>query len=158
MNPSSELLDRLQIEHVLRLYALGLDERRFELWSQVFTEDAVIDFTPAGGKRERPAEMAARLSATDANWLFAQHPLFNSVIEVDGDTAVAHSDYGIETGRRPETGSGTEIVRTSGGGSYRDVLRRTDAGWRIAERVVYLKWRRTETGADELARLRSPLP
>ncbi|WP_131810786.1 nuclear transport factor 2 family protein [Mycobacterium intracellulare] len=146
-------IDRLEIELVLRKYALGLDERRFDLWDEVFTDAAVIDFTPMGGKRETPHELSSRLSATSPGWLFAQHPLYNTVVDLDGDSAVAFSDYGLETGRRSPDAS-YQIVLTSGGGSYRDSVVRTAKGWRICERVVTMKWKQTRTVADELARLR----
>lgn len=145
-----ELRDRLDIETALRNYAYGLDERRWEAWDLVFTEDAVIDFTPMGGKRETPAAMRARLSKPDPAWLFAQHPLFNTIIELDGDQATAYSDYLVETGRRGDEEG--ELVRVSGGGSYVDTLRRTENGWRISVRQVSMKWRETRRVRDEVKR------
>jgi hypothetical protein len=144
------LRDRIEIETALRYYAYGLDERTWESWDRAFTADAVIDFTPMGGKRETPAEMSARLGLPDPKRLFAQHPLINTVIEVDGDEATAYSDYQMETGRKGETEG--EIVRVSGGGSYVDRLRRTEAGWRIYHRAVSMKWRETRRVKDELPR------
>ncbi|MDT9592127.1 nuclear transport factor 2 family protein [Nocardioides zeae] len=148
----SRLVDRAAIEDVVRRYAVGLDERRWELWEGVFTDDAVIDFTPMGGRKETPAEMRARLGAPDPEWLFAQHPVSNTVVEIDGDRAKAWSEYGVETGRRTATPG--ELRRMSGGGSYVDRLVRTGAGWRIAERRVSMKWKRTETTTDEVDRAR----
>lgn len=142
--------DRLEIETALRNYAYGLDERRWEAWELAFTEDAIIDFTPMGGKRETRAGMQARLSAPDPNRLFAQHPLFNTVIDIDGDEATAFSDYYMELGRRSDQPG--EIVRVSGGGSYSDRLRRTPDSWRIYHRSVSLKWRETRRVPDEVAR------
>jgi hypothetical protein len=143
------LRDQIEIEAALRYYAYGLDERRWESWDLAFTADAVIDFTPMGGKRETPAEMSARLSGPDPNRIFAQHPLINTVVEVGGDEARAYSDYQMELGRKSETPG--ELVRVSGGGSYVDLLRRTEAGWRIYHRTVTLKWRETRRVKDELA-------
>jgi hypothetical protein len=142
------LQDQIEIEAALRYYAYGLDERKWDAWDRVFTPDAVIDFTPMGGKRETPGEMSARLSAPDPNRLFAQHPLINTVIDVDGDEARAYSDYQMELGRKSDTEG--EIVRVSGGGSYVDLLRRTEAGWRIYLRTVSMKWRETRRVKDEL--------
>jgi 3-phenylpropionate/cinnamic acid dioxygenase small subunit len=144
------LRDQQEIETALRQYAYGLDERKWEAWDLAFTADAVIDFTPMGGKRETPAQMSARLSRPDPNWLFAQHPLINTVIEITGDVAVARSDYQMELGRKGEADG--EIVRTSGGGSYVDRLRRTAAGWRIYQREVSMKWRETRRVTDEVSR------
>lgn len=144
------LRDHIGIETALRNYAYGLDERRWEAWELAFAEDAVIDFTPMGGKRETPAEMRARLSKPDPAWLFAQHPLVNTIIELDGDEATAYSDYLVETGRRGDTEG--EIIRSSGGGSYVDRLRRTERGWRIIERRVSMKWKETRRVKDEITR------
>jgi 3-phenylpropionate/cinnamic acid dioxygenase small subunit len=144
------LRDQIEIEAALRYYAYGLDERKWQAWDLAFTSDAVIDFTPMDGKVETPAEMSARLSAPDPKRLFAQHPLINTVVEVDGDEATAYSDYQMEVGRRSDTEG--EIVRVSGGGSYVDRLRRTEAGWRICYRTVTLKWRETRRVKDEVAR------
>lgn len=142
--------DQIEIEAALRYYAYGLDERKWEAWDRAFTPDAVIDFTPMGGKQETPGEMSARLSAPDPKRIFAQHPLVNTVIEVDGDEATAYSDYQMELGRMSDTAG--EIVRVSGGGSYVDRLRRTEAGWRIYLRTVSMKWRETRRVSDELPR------
>lgn len=144
------LCDHIAIETALRNYAFGLDERRWEAWDLTFTRDAIIDFTPMGGKRETPEQMRSRLSKPDPAWLFAQHPLVNTIIELDGDEARAYSDYLVETGRRGDEPG--EIVRTSGGGSYIDRLVRTADGWRISERQVSMKWKESRRVKDELAR------
>ncbi|GAA1948142.1 nuclear transport factor 2 family protein [Nocardioides panacihumi] len=146
----SELQDRLDIEKAMRHYAVGLDERRWEEWDLAFTVEGVIDFTPMGGKRETRDQMRERLSKPDPAWLFAQHPLYNTVVSLAGDTATAFSHFQMETGRRGAVDG--EVVRVSGGGSYDDTLVRTPDGWRITERVVRLKWKETRTVKDEVSR------
>jgi 3-phenylpropionate/cinnamic acid dioxygenase small subunit len=150
MTGADDVRDRQDIEIVLRTYAYGLDERRFDAWDCVFTPDAVIDFTPMGGKEETPAQMSGRLSAPDPNWLFAQHPLYNTIITLDGDNATAFSHYQMETGRRADEAG--VIIRVSGGGIYEDELVRTAAGWRITRRRVLMKWKETSRVRDEVAR------
>ena len=147
---SDQLQDRLDIEKAMRHYAIGLDERRWERWDLAFTADGVIDFSPMGGKRETRDQMRERLSKPDPAWLFAQHPLYNTTVTIEGDTATAFSHFQMETGRRGVVDG--EIVRTSGGGSYEDTLARTPDGWRITERKVYLKWKETRTVKDEVKR------
>ncbi|MFJ3667398.1 nuclear transport factor 2 family protein [Streptomyces sp. NPDC090106] len=146
---SDEVQDRLDIEKAMRHYAVGLDERRWEEWDLAFTADGIIDFTPMGGRRETRDQMRERLSRPDPAWLFAQHPLFNTVITLRGDTATAFSHFQMETGRRSEGGA---VTRVSGGGSYEDTLARTPEGWRITERRVLLKWKHTRTEKDEVTR------
>lgn len=150
MDALGQLSDRLDIEVVLRRYAYGLDERRWEAWDEVFTADAVIDFTPMGGKEETPAQMSHRLSKPDPDWLFAQHPLYNTIVTLDGDTATAFSHYQMETGRRADEEG--VIVRVSGGGAYEDQLLRTEDGWRITRRSVHMKWKETRRVKDEAKR------
>ncbi len=147
---SDPLQDRLDIEKAMRHYAVGLDERRWEEWDLAFTAEGIIDFSPMGGKRETRDQMRDRLSKPDPAWLFAQHPLYNTIVAVDGDTATAFSHFQMETGRRGAAEG--EIVRTSGGGSYEDTLARTPDGWRITERKVFMKWKETRTVKDEVTR------
>ncbi|ONH31665.1 nuclear transport factor 2 family protein [Pseudofrankia asymbiotica] len=147
---TDQLRDRLDIEKAMRHYAVGLDERRWEEWDLAFTPDGIIDFTPMGGRRETRDQMRGRLSKPDPAWLFAQHPLYNTIITLDGDTATAFSHFQMETGRRGDREG--QVVRVSGGGSYEDTLARTPDGWRITERRVFLKWKRTYTVDDEVSR------
>lgn len=142
--------DHLSIQTAINLYAYGLDERRWEAWDNVFTAEAVIDFRPMGGKLETPAEMSGRLSKPDPAWLFAQHPVTNIIATINGDTATAYSDYGVETGRRGDEPG--EIIRVSGGGKYEDTLVRTPSGWRISQRLIYMKWKTTQRLRDEITR------
>ncbi|UGQ11101.1 nuclear transport factor 2 family protein [Yinghuangia sp. ASG 101] len=146
---SDDVRDRLDIERAMRHYAVGLDERKWDEWDRAFTADGIIDFTAMGGKRETRDQMRERLSKPDPTWLFAQHPLYNTVVAVDGDTATAFSHFQMETGRRAADG---RVTRVSGGGSYADTLARTPEGWRITERRVFLKWKHTFTVEDEVER------
>lgn len=150
MSDFDKTADILSIEQALSRYGYGLDERLWEAWDDVFTEDAILDFTPMGGTRQTPAEMAARLSKPDPKRLFAQHPVTNLVIDIDGDTAIVRSEYIVETGRRAETPG--DIILSSGGGSYVDEFVRTPAGWRIRLRKISLKWKETRTVRDEITR------
>ena len=43
------LLDRLEIEDKVKLYAELIDRKRFDELEQVFTPDAYIDYTASGG-------------------------------------------------------------------------------------------------------------
>lgn len=146
---SDDVRDRLDIEKAMRHYAVGLDERRWQEWDLAFTAGAIIDFTPMGGRRETRDEMRERLSKPDPAWLFAQHPLYNTIVTLHGDTATAFSHFQMETGRRAGDGM---VTRVSGGGSYEDTLARTAEGWRITERRVFLKWKHTFTVKDEVTR------
>jgi 3-phenylpropionate/cinnamic acid dioxygenase small subunit len=65
------------------------------------------------------------------------HVLSNTLIDVDGDTARAESDWVMI--QREETGK-TSIVLA---GRYRDELERLDEGWRLSSRTPVVLARST---------------
>ena len=44
-----EISDRFEINDLLVRYCSALDERHFDLFDDIFTPDAVIDYTEMGG-------------------------------------------------------------------------------------------------------------
>ena len=48
-----EIADRLEIEALLTRYAKAVDRRDWDLYLTVFTDDATIDYSSAGGAGER---------------------------------------------------------------------------------------------------------
>ena len=63
---------------------------------------------------------------------YLRHRITCPVIDVDGDRASASSYLEVEAAGR-DTGT---VVKTVG--RYEDTLVRTDTGWRIAEKVIYM--------------------
>lgn len=126
--------DRAAIVELLNRYAQCCDRREFEAVGDCFTDDARAEYS---GRRLEPgvrhivAHMAplARLAAS-------QHVVGSATVEVDGDSAVA-SSYTVAHLVRPVT-DGHEVVHR--GLHYADRLVRTDAGWRIRERVHQVLW------------------
>jgi hypothetical protein len=66
----------------------------------------------------------------------SQHYITNQVIEVSGEDATCRAYFFGVVGNQSETGSSLIWV----GGIYEDRLRRTEAGWRIAELVDISVW------------------
>ena len=125
---------KLAIKETLYRYSLMVDRRRWELIDEVFTEDATIDYTSVGsGATSGPhREMLTWLDEILKPWPMNLHFISNEIIEVDGDRAKSTCCFNAPMGRKDDKGKSTFLTNA---GYYYDELVRTDAGWRIRERV-----------------------
>jgi SnoaL-like protein len=128
-----EISDRLIIAELLDAYASALDRRDWRGVRDVFTNDAVLDYSSFGGPRGSCDDAIAWIEASLSAVPITQHLLTNKLISLDGDAATAQcavlNPMGFDGGR---------IIFV--GGSYRDRLARTRDGWRIIERVAEFSW------------------
>ena len=123
--------DIADIAQVQQRYGLALDEKRYELLDDVFQPDARLHYDMAGEGPTTYREMAQQFRAFMVPFLYTQHVFSHPVVELDGDRARAscrliatHVQVPLAGGRNTWTVYGF----------YRDVLVRTDAGWRIERR------------------------
>jgi hypothetical protein len=134
---TQELSDRFEIQDLLFRYADCIDQRKFDDLREVFTEDALIDYTVFGGPEGGTEEIIKFLSEALPLFKNYQHLNANMQISVNGDTG---------SGRimcfNPQeliTGEGeTHIFML--GLWYCDKYRRTEKGWRICERREEKSW------------------
>ena len=138
-----ELADRIEIDDLLTRYATAVDTRDWDLYKSVFTADAVIDYTSSGGIRGKLAEVTEWLSDALSGFSLSQHMVTNRDIRVAGDAATSRSYFYNPMGRTKRDGT---LALMFVGGYYRDRLRRTDAGWRIVERIQDTAWLSTSPG------------
>jgi 3-phenylpropionate/cinnamic acid dioxygenase small subunit len=125
-------LDRLAIEDLLVRYCTIVDTREFDRFDEIFTPDAVIDYTNAGGIRGTLAEIKAWLKVALQPFVVVQHMVSNFDIRVDGDRATATCYLFNPMG----LGSpGRDATLFWCGGRYRDQLVRASSGWRIQSRT-----------------------
>jgi 3-phenylpropionate/cinnamic acid dioxygenase small subunit len=125
-----EISDRLEIQELLVRYSHTLDTHDWDAWEQVFTPDAMIDYTETGGPRGGVKETRAFLeSVMPTTFSSYQHMIGNTVLEIEGDTARARSIL-----FNPMVMSGDEPTVFFVGLWYRDELVRTSDGWRIKDR------------------------
>src|SRR4051812_28974841 len=82
-----ELYDRLEIDELLTRYATAIDTKNFDLLDQVFTPDAHLDYTTAGGIAGDFPTVKAWLANVLPHFPQYQHVVCNRNITLDGDTA-----------------------------------------------------------------------
>jgi ketosteroid isomerase-like protein len=126
-----EISDRMEIEQLLVRYCYAIDDRDWDAYRSVYTEDAVIDDVSAGPGNS-VEEMVEFLSRALERVVQIQHAISTSLIDIDGDTAsartICHCPVVLE-------GNDGEIEMFFQGLWYVDELVRTPDGWKIAKRA-----------------------
>ena len=117
------LADRVAIEDLLTHYAHAVDRHDWDLYRSVFTPDAHIDYTSAGGIAGTLDEAVAFLAETMPMFEMTQHLVSNLDIGIDGDSATVKAVF-----YNPMRLEGGETWFT--GGWYHHDLVRTETGWR----------------------------
>ena len=116
--------DESAIRRLLADYCHLLDDGRFDEWIVLFDEDVV--FTVMGNRLRGRDEVRSFIEPTQQEGDRGRHMLSEPVIDVDGDTALAATDYVFVS--RSNT-----ILST---GRYVDVIRRAPDRWRFASREI----------------------
>ena len=115
-------------------YRRHLDRRDFAAYAQLFTDDG--EWVGNLGRARGPAEIEQLLIRTLEHWggesTAHLHLVDNAVVEVDGNRATAESTWVYIT-RDFRDNPVLSLI-----GHYRDVLTRTEAGWRFLRREAYL--------------------
>lgn len=136
MLSQQEMSDRLEIQDLLARYCDAIDARDWDVLDDVFTVDAIIDYTEAGGARGNLQETKSYLDKALKLFSGMQHMLGLPLIKVSGDSATSRTTLFnpmvIERERAPHV----FFV----GLWYRDTLIRTEAGWRIQTRHEELSY------------------
>jgi ketosteroid isomerase-like protein len=126
-----EISDRIEINDLLVNYSTAIDRCDFDALDDVFTKDALIDYTTYGGIKGSLEEAKAFLKETLPLFSATQHMISNSSIKIEGDTATGRTMCHNPMLSKNEDGSEN---LTFLGLWYVDKLVRTEKGWRIKER------------------------
>jgi len=116
-------VDRIEIHELLNRYAHAIDFMDWKLLEEVFTEDAVADYSSAGeyvevdSVRNGRDEIVKYYESALAPFAGVLHFMTNHLVDLDGD--------------RARTRSYMHVLHLGMGGIYTCRCRRTDAGWRI---------------------------
>jgi 3-phenylpropionate/cinnamic acid dioxygenase small subunit len=119
-----ELSDRFEINELLTRYARAVDRKDWDLYRDVFTPDATIDYTSAGGISGDTETQAAWLAEALAQFPASQHMIANvGITFTDDDTAMVEAIFHNPM-IMPDKSSWVT------GGWYHHEMRRTVDGWR----------------------------
>lgn len=125
-----EISDRMELQELLVAYCYAIDNRDWDALDDVFTADAVIDYSEMvgfrGGLRETKAFLAESMKQVTA----CQHIISTSQITIEGDRAHGRTIC-INPMVIDFNGEQTTMFM---GLWYRDEFVRTPAGWRISSR------------------------
>ena len=131
-----EVSDRLEIQDLIARYSYALDSRDFDALDDLFTPDAMLDYTATGAIKGTLAEMKAFV--TNAFEMFAgtQHLTTQTHLRFSDDGEIA---YGKSACHNPMVfGGDLEPKMMVVGLWYRDTFVRTASGWKFKERVEEL--------------------
>ena len=127
------LLDRREIEDQVILYASLIDTRQFDRLSEVFTQDAYIDYKASGGEAGSLAEIIPFLEKSLPMFKNTQHLMSNVTVRFAED---AQSAAGQVMLFNPMTITiEDKDVTIFYGLWYNDEWVKTAEGWKMAKRV-----------------------
>nr|WP_090277697.1 nuclear transport factor 2 family protein [Mycolicibacterium komanii]CRL72584.1 Putative lumazine-binding protein [Mycolicibacterium komanii] len=118
--------DRDDLAELTVRYATAIDTEQYSLLTQVFTDDAQVNYGEVG-HWTGGAAVAEFMEAAHVMAAHTMHRVSNQAVDIDGDTATMRT-Y-VDALILLEDGSGANPV-----GYYDDHAVRTTDGWRIAHR------------------------
>ena len=121
--------DLLAIYELLALYGHIIDEREWSRVGELFTANTVYDMSAFGLGVVRGVDAIRELWSRPGAIHPLAHHATNIVVSEDADGTVRVLSKGLGVGPNGRVGS---VV-------YRDVVERTDAGWRFSARAAYLR-------------------
>lgn len=133
------LSDRAEITDVLTTYTRAVDRKQYAAAAAAFTEDAVLDYSSAGGPVAGPAEALAWVAEMMGHFDRWQHVLGQLEYTFDGPDRARVTAYFTNPMVLVE-GEAEKIVEV--GGYYHHELVRTPDGWRSTHMVDDLVWTR----------------
>ncbi|MBZ9685221.1 nuclear transport factor 2 family protein [Clostridium estertheticum] len=126
--------DTTEIIQIINLYGLALDSHSWDLMPEIFTEDVIADFGPAGALWVGVEKLTYAFKIFHETLDNHMHTMYGHVVHVEGDKAHAFT-YGDWLLVRDLAEGGPSWL---GRGWYDDELVRTEKGWRISKRVCRL--------------------
>ncbi|MEV0618612.1 nuclear transport factor 2 family protein [Nonomuraea sp. NPDC050404] len=139
---NQEIADRLEITGLLARYTHAIDSGQWDLLDEVFSQDAVIDYSSSGGIRGTRDEVKAWLAGVLVHWPARLHLIGAARIDFQdrGEALVSAPFTDTLAPTREMVAVGTEGF-LHGGGYYHHRMRRTPDGWRSMELVEEQSWR-----------------
>lgn len=131
-----EISDRLEIQDLIARYSYALDRRDYDALDDLFTADAVLDYTATGAIRGSLREMKAFVAEAFTMFDATQHLTTQTSIEFSEDRDTAHAKSACHN---PMVFGGDNKPKMMVVGLwYVDTLVRTPEGWRFQDRTEEL--------------------
>ena len=134
---TTELSDLYAIERLLSDYAVALNGRDWDHYRALFRDDAVIDYTSAGGICGSLVEVSAWVADAFKAFPISQLYITDKRIELHGLTASCESSF-FEIALRPAASGEQESLFV--GGTYVDEVTKGAGGWLFQKRTEHLGW------------------
>lgn len=129
-----ELIDRQAVMETIYRYASSIDEKDYPTLRSTFTDDAVAQYHTAPPIHGAD-QIVAWIDEMGVDRAFQHHLINVYHVELDGDearTLTYHTSHQTSEGA-PDT---VDLIV----GRYRDVLRRVDGVWKIADKRMEVGW------------------
>ncbi|MBV1918118.1 MAG: nuclear transport factor 2 family protein [Sphingomonadaceae bacterium] len=130
---ANELADRYAVSQLVKVYALGVDMRDYDLTRSVFADEA---FAKGALGEAAIDEYLPKVYGGASAYAATQHNITNQHIEMKGNEARVLS-YAIAVHK---SAPGSEQPNMTIGVQYRDDCRRFDKGWLIVGREAVSQW------------------
>ncbi len=130
---ASEMADRYAISQLVKVYALGMDMKNYDLARSVFADDAFAQGTLSSAKID---EYLPRVYQGVLPYASTQHNITNQYITLAGDRATIWS-YAVACHFEAQDSGRRNLIM---GVQYRDECRRFAKGWLVSARKVAVQW------------------
>lgn len=131
------LADQMALRRAAELYAQGADRRDKAIWTEILTEDCMIE-GPGFSMQGRDTVLGS-LDFLAQSYEATQHRIHNQIAAIDGDSAVGETYCTAD-----------HLYRTDGQAKllcwsirYQDQWRREAGAWRFARRTLIVDWQET---------------
>jgi 3-phenylpropionate/cinnamic acid dioxygenase small subunit len=133
--------DRQAIVDLTIAYAWIIDHGPRDRLTEIFTSDVVFtlrDIRGEGSERQFDGidDVIAKIDGSLGRLSISQHLISNQQVELDGESATCGCYLQAQHTLRGTEGGDNYIMA----GRYLDDVVRTDAGWRIARRLLIIDW------------------
>ncbi|HTN78305.1 MAG TPA: nuclear transport factor 2 family protein [Acidimicrobiales bacterium] len=142
--------DIILIHQLLARYGHALDARDWESFAELFVPDAVVDYTAV-----RAPHVCHGIGEILDYFQPANHPaahhVTNIVVDESGDPAgrvTVHSKFFVPFTRD------ANVPKRFYGGDYFDVVVKTPAGWKFAEKRCVGRWQYTPDPGEDVPEFR----
>ena len=128
------VLDKLAIQEIAVRYAAGADQRRWDLWEQIFTDPIELFMSPRSQETRRisRAKWVELEKSIVESYAATQHALSNFMIDIDGDKAICQVNVQARHFVK-------DTQSHDGYGYYSFHMIRTAEGWKINKYGITLK-------------------